>query len=68
MSNDSENSKHSSSVDPSERDSVVDAIFDTTLGWVDVGLDRARATLSNGARKLIRTAKKLEVVRDRLRT
>jgi hypothetical protein len=50
-----------------ERDSVVDAIFDTTLGWVDIALDRTRAALSNYARTLIRAARKLQIVRDRLR-
>jgi hypothetical protein len=51
-----------------ERDSLVDELFDTTLDWVDLGLDVARATLSNAARTLIRTAKSIETVRDRLRT
>jgi hypothetical protein len=51
----------------SKHDSVVDAVFDTTLGWIDAGLGRARTTLSNGARTLLRTAKKLDVVRERLR-
>ncbi|HVH43324.1 MAG TPA: hypothetical protein VM925_13310 [Labilithrix sp.] len=67
MSIDSVNENSSSSSTTNERDSVVDAVFDTTLGWIDVGLGRARTTLSNGARALIRTAKALDVVRERLR-
>jgi hypothetical protein len=68
MSIDPVSQASSTSETTNERDSVVDAVFDTTLGWIDVGLGRARATLSSGARKLIRTAKALDVVRERLRT
>lgn len=68
MSSHSSNQGSTSSTEgAAERDSVVDAVFDTTLGWVDVGLGRARATLSSSARTLLRTAKKLEIVRERLR-
>jgi hypothetical protein len=48
--------------------SVVDTVFDTTLGWVDAGLAYARTTLSNAARTLIRAARTLEIVRERLRS
>lgn len=51
-----------------EQDSLVDALFDTALGWADIGLETARTTLSHSASALNRTAKLLEVVRERLRT
>jgi hypothetical protein len=48
--------------------SVVDTVFDTTLGWVDAGLAYARSALSNAARTLIRAARTIEIVRERLRS
>ena len=52
----------------SDQESLVDALFDTALGWVDIGLETARATLSHSASTLVRTAKVIEGVREKLRT
>ncbi|HVJ90755.1 MAG TPA: hypothetical protein VM580_13205 [Labilithrix sp.] len=47
--------------------SVVDTVFDATLAWVDACLGRVRKSLSNSARAMLRTARALDVVRERLR-
>ena len=55
----------SSSSEPST--SIVDTIFDTALAWVDAGLGHVRSSLSKTGRALLRTARTLDVVRERLR-
>jgi hypothetical protein len=50
-----------------EKSSVVDAVFDAALAWVDVGLTHLRTSLDGSARAMERTAKAIEIVRDRLR-
>ena len=47
--------------------SSVDTVFDTVLGGVDAGLGHVGDALSAGARTLLRTARTLDVVRERLR-
>ena len=47
--------------------SVVDAVFDALLAWTDVGLDHAKLALSGSARAMDRTAKALEIVREKLK-
>lgn len=52
----------------SEPESLVDAIFDAALGWVDIGLETARATLAQSAKTLQSTAKVIDGVREKLRS
>ena len=47
--------------------SVVDAVFDALLAWTDIGLDQAKLALSGSARAMDRTAKALEIVREKLK-
>jgi len=47
--------------------SVVDAVFDTALAWIDAGLGHVCTSLARGGRALIRTARTVDVVRERLR-
>jgi hypothetical protein len=47
--------------------SLVDTVFDTTLAWVDAGLGHVKATLATGGRSMLRAARALDVVRERLR-
>ena len=47
--------------------SVVDAVFDALLAWTDIGLDHAKLALSGSARAMDRTAKAIEVVREKLK-
>jgi hypothetical protein len=51
-----------------ETPSVVDAVFDAMLAWVDVGLAHAKTSLTGTAQAMERTAKALDAVRERLRT
>jgi hypothetical protein len=46
--------------------SVVDAVFDAALAWIDVGLGQAKLALEGSSRAMERTAKTLEVVREKL--
>ena len=48
-------------------DSVVDAVFDALLAWTDIGLDHAKLALNGSARAMDRTAKALEIVREKLK-
>ena len=48
-------------------ESVVDAVFDALLAWTDIGLDHAKLALSGSARAMDRTAKAIEVVREKLK-
>lgn len=50
-----------------ETTSVVDAVFDAVLSWVDVGLAHVKTSLTGTANAMERTAKALDVVRERLR-
>lgn len=50
------------------RASVVDAVFDTALAWVDTGLGRLQTSLDASARAIDRAAIALDTVREKLRT
>lgn len=62
-----ENPTTETSAPNAPHDSVIDAVFDALLAWVDVGLTHAKTSLVSAARAMERTANAIEVVRDRLR-
>jgi hypothetical protein len=47
--------------------SIVDAVFDVGQAWAEVGLGQARLALEGSARALQRTAKALDLLRERVR-
>lgn len=60
-------STNEANTNPSTEPSVVDAVFDALLAWTDVGLEHAKLALSGTARAMDRTAKALDVVREKLK-
>jgi len=69
MSNTSMNhtdpSSNGSSNEP--QSSIVDAVFDATLAWVDTALGHVKTSLATAGRALIRSARAVDAVRIRLR-
>ena len=47
--------------------SIVDTVFDATLAWVDTALGHVKASLTSAGRTLIRSARAVDAVRERLR-
>jgi hypothetical protein len=68
MSNAVTNPDQETSTTDAAATSVVDAVFDAALAWIDVGLGHAKLALDGSARAMERTAKALDVVREKLRT
>lgn len=48
------------------KSSIVDAIFDRGLAWVDAGLSHGKTALETTADALSKTAKSLDTIRERL--
>jgi hypothetical protein len=63
--NDTGSSTSNGSREP--QSSIVDAVFDTTLAWVDTALGHVKASLAYAGRALIRSARAVDGVRERLR-
>jgi hypothetical protein len=51
---------------PANAPSVVDAVFDAALAWAAVGLAHVKTSLDATARAMDRTAKALDVVREKI--
>ena len=49
------------------RSSIVDAVFDATLAWVDTALGHVKRSLASAGRALLRSARAVDTVRERLR-
>lgn len=47
--------------------SIVDTVFDATLAWVDTALGHVKTSLASAGRALIRSARAVDTVRERLR-
>ena len=47
--------------------SIVDAVFDATLAWVDTALGHVKTSLATAGRALLRSARAVDAVRIRLR-
>ena len=63
--NHSDPSSNNSSNEP--QSSIVDAVFDATLAWVDTALGHVKTSLASAGRALIRSARAVDAVRVRLR-
>ncbi len=63
--NDSRSSTSNRSREP--QSSIVDAVFDTTLAWVDTALGHVKTSLASAGRALLRSARAVDTVRERLR-
>ena len=64
------NQSDPSSNDASSRQpqsSIVDAVFDATLAWVDIALGHVKTSLASAGHALLRSARAVDAVRERLR-
>lgn len=50
------------------RASIVDALFDIGLGWVELGLSQGKAALEGTSRALAKTARSLGAIEEALKS
>ena len=65
MNHTESSSSNSASNEP--QSSIVDTVFDATLAWVDTALGHVKTSLASAGRTLIRSARAVAAVRERLR-
>ena len=63
--NQTDSNSNGSSNEP--QSSIVDAVFDATLAWVDTALGHVKISLASAGRALLRSARAVDAVRVRLR-